>query len=405
MIAELFPWTDAALDRKIAARQAWLEADMIAELRWRWQAACERPALQLSHGVTTAGGGFGPGRAPLIREIELGSVDDDRPCTFVVELRPGQIVADLEDASRELAGALLAHRLSFAPIVGTPLVRVTIIEDDPHAEVIDVVDTVPGMLTLGPDENGEPVAFAVAALPHVAMQGTSGLGKSTAIYHLLRQVVRMRGVRMAGIDPSGVLFRPLPPDPWRVSGLGDVDAIEAALSSLVAEMDDRLTRLPDDDDKLPCGPGCPDPWVTIWLEELPGLLSAVEAIATAAVAKRVRAHIARLAAEGRKTGMRVFMIAQRFDATSTAGANVRNNAGLKISFAVENKSAVDFLHEGAPPDLVAEHLHAPPGVALVTRPGRPVTRVRFPLVHYRDWSHVARLWTPTTTAREEVPAA
>lgn len=383
---------DRRTDAMIADRDARAEQAMRSELRVCWQEACERPALRLSHGVSTSVG-MGPGRAPLVTSIIIG--DAATPTTFLVELRPGQVLEDLEDAGRELAAALYCHRLRFELLDG-PYVRVTLVESDPHLEVVHAVDTVAGLLTLGPDEYGDPVRFAPAALPHVAVQGSTGAGKSTALYWLLRQLVVMAGVRIAGIDPSGLLFRPLPADPWRVSGLRDPERAVRVLAELVDEMDARCSRMPWDDDRLPCGQDAPDPWLFVVLEELPGLLAALDA-REPKLARQARSHIGRLTAEGRKGGVRVVMAAQRFASNDTAGATVRGNAGLRISFRVENRAAVEFLHEGAPPDLADDHTHAAPGVALVTSPGEQVRRLRFLVMTYRDWAHVARSATVAPT--------
>lgn len=386
-------WYDRQTDQIIAARERRALADMRNELRVRWREACERPALQLSHALTTPSG-FGPGRAPLISNIRIG--DEYRPTTFVVQLRPGMLVEDLEDAGQELAAALFCHRLRFEPLDG-PYIHVTLVQHDPHAAVVHTVDQQPGTLTLGPDEFGTPVRFEPARLPHVALQGTTGGGKSTALYWLLRQMVATPGIRIAGVDPSGLLFRPLPDNPWRVSGLHDLQGAVEVLGSLVDEMDARCAAMPWDDDKLPCGAGETHPWLFVVLEELPGLLTALDS-REAKLGKLARSHISRLAAEGRKVGLRLVMIAQRFDANSTAGATVRNNAGLRLSFQVENRAAVEFLHEGCSPDVAADHTHAAPGVALVTSPGEAVRRVRFPVVTYRQWAQDARAYTGALVA-------
>lgn len=388
MIGLLQHWSDRKADRIIAEREARWEREMRLELRARWQEACERPALRLSHGVANSVGS-GPGRAPLISEIRIG--DAHTPTTFVVELRSGQVIEDLEDAGRELAAALFCHRLRFEPLDG-PYIHVTLVQHDPHAGVVHTVDQLPGTLTLGPDEFGTPIRFEPARLPHIALQGTTGGGKSTALYWLLRQMVASPGIRIAGVDPSGLLFRPLPEDPWRVSGLRDLQSAVEVLGSLVDEMDARCTAMPWDDDKLPCGPDEAHPWLFVVLEELPGLLTALDS-REAKLGKLARSHISRLAAEGRKVGLRLVMIAQRFDANSTAGATVRNNAGLRLSFQVENRAAVEFLHEGCPPDLADDHTHAAPGVALLTSPGEAVRRVRFPVVTYQQWAQDARAYT------------
>lgn len=378
----------ARTDRLIRARERIVQDEIRQAVRAAWREACSRPALQLSHGGTIAGG-FSPVGAPIIREITVGSEALGVPTRFVVELRPGQVLDDLQDSGRELAQAFNAHRLRFARIGVGPLVEVEIIEDDPHAGILDALPAMPGYLVLGPDEFGEPVAYTPAELIHMAVQGSSGRGKSVFLLGILRQLIRMPGVRIAGLDPSGVIFRPLPPDPWRISGLGDPAGAVEVLSSLVREMEDRLTRMPWDDDKLPCGEGHPDPWLFVVLEELPGLLAGLDDV-DAKLGKRARALISRLAGEGRKVGVRLVMLAQRFDAASTAGATVRNNCGLRLSFGVENRAAVEFLHDGAPLDVVDEHVGAAPGVALVTAPGMSVRRIRALYLTYREWAYAAR---------------
>lgn len=379
---------DAMTDRRMAERERIAVDATTAELRNRWRLACERPALGLSHVVATTLGGVNPGRMPRLHDIRLGSLADGTPCTFVVELPPGLILADLEDASQELAAALCVHRIAFDQLSGN-YARATLVQHDPHAAVVRVVPEVAGVITLGPDENGEPIRVALAQLPHTACQGSSGFGKSTFLYWVLSQLVSMPGVRISGIDPSGLIFRPMPSDPWRVSGLRSIPDIVCALESLVAEMDERIARIPWDTDSLPCGPDEVDPWLCVVLEELPGLLVSVDSV-DAKTAKYVRGLISRLAAEGRKAGVKLIQCAQRFDSNSTAGAGVRNNCGLRISFKVEGASTVQFLHDDATADQVAEHTHAEPGIALVTLPGRELERVRFPVVSYAEWAAAAR---------------
>lgn len=377
---------DRRLDRIIRERERRHAIDLRTELRFRWMTACERPELRLSHGIGTATG-VGPGRAPLIKDITLG--DDINPCRFVVELRPGQVLEDLEDVGRELSAALCVHQIRFEQLDG-PFVRCTLIEDDPHAAVITAQDIAPGLITFGPDEYGEPVAFSPGELMHCAVQGQTNSGKSTFLYQVLRQLILTPGVCISGIDPTGLLWRPLPPDPWRVSGLRDLNAVVDTLSALVDEMDERLARMPADVDKLPCGEGCDDPWIFVVMEELPGTIAALESGAEAKVARRAKLAINRLAAESRKVGVRLLLASQRFEAASVAGATVRGNCPVRVSFNVENRTAIEFLHADPPPDVVAEHTHAPSGVALLSSPGRPLRRFRAPLVEYKQWCHAAR---------------
>jgi S-DNA-T family DNA segregation ATPase FtsK/SpoIIIE len=398
-------WDDWRADRVIREREENARREFRHEIRARWREACERPALQLSH-VVTNNVGMGPGRYPRILAIDVPD-DDDEPVTLRLSMPAGLLVEDLEDAAGELAAGLGVHRVRFEP-AGDGTVRATLVEHDPHAAIVEHVEMAPGALVLGPDEVGQVLAFPLAKMGHTAIQGTTGGGKSTAVYWWLRQLVRMPAgeVRIAGLDPSGLLWRPLPPDRWRVSGLADPSRCVAVLDELVAELDRRCAAMPEDDDKLPCGAGEAFPWLVVFLEELPGLLTHLGTVSKA-LAEKARGAIGRLCAEGRKVGIRVVMIAQRFDANSTAGATVRNNATLRLSFAVENRAAVEFLHEGIEPALAENHTRALPGVSLVTYPGALPTRLRWPLTDFKAWHADAKAygWPPAGEEGHELPAA
>ena len=285
--------------------------------------------------------------------------------------------------ARELAAALNVARLRFEPIPGTPYVRVTLVEEDPLTTAA-AVDTAPGTITLGTDEYGPPVRFDPGSFLHLALQGQTGSGKSTALYHLLPQITALPNVHLAGVDPSGLLFRELPSDPWRVSGLADLEAVEKALTGLVGEMDTRVRRMPRFVDTLPCGLQG-HPWLFIVMEEFPALLSAVE-LADKRLAARVKLAVGRLTAESRKVGGRVILAAQRFEAASVGGAVVRANCPLRMSLRVDDATSIKFLHEEPDPQVVAEHVRAEPGVALLSAPGTRLRRLRVPHVTYAEWA-------------------
>jgi S-DNA-T family DNA segregation ATPase FtsK/SpoIIIE len=126
------------------------------------------------------------------------------------------------------------------------------------------------------------------------------------------------------------------------------------------------------------GDACPV--VIVVLEEYPGLLRWIESIDTK-LCKRVRGSVARLIAEGRKVGYRVLIITQRADA-AVVGAYERGQASHRISYRVDTLDAIKMLHPDTPPDVVAAHATADPGIGLLTAPGRPLTRFRGPRVDY-----------------------
>lgn len=376
---------DAKADRYLAERRREHERDARLELRYRWWAACRRPELKLGHRVDVAGDRMsGNGMTPAIVDITVGR--DGDPTTLLVELRPGQLVDVLEAVGRELAAALGVPRLRFKPLE-PPFVEVTLVEDDPLTGVGGDAAVVPGTLGMGLDEFGHPVQFDPERFQHCAIQGQTGAGKSTALYHLLRQITRIPNATAVGIDPSGLVFRPLPPNPLRVSGLGDLGAIDTALSVLVTEMDARMQRMPKMRDTLPCGVGA-DSWLFVLLEEFPALLAALE-LADRKLAARVKLNVGRLTAEGRKVGVRTIIAAQRFEAASVGGAVVRANCPVRVSFRVENATAINFLHDDPDPQIVSEHVRAPAGVALISAPGQSLRRLRFPHVTYRQWAEAA----------------
>jgi FtsK/SpoIIIE family len=263
---------------------------------------------------------------------------------------------------------------------------VTLVEQDPLT-VAAPVDTAWGALTLGTDEYGVPVRFVPDRFLHCAIQGQTSSGKSTALYHLLRQITALPNAHLAGVDPSGLLFRELPEDPLRVSGLSDLEAVEKCLSGLVAEMEARTRRIPRRMDALPCGPWAA-PWLFVVLEEFPALLAAVE-LADKKLAARVKLHVGRLTAEGRKVGLRCVIAAQRFEAASVGGAVVRANCPLRMSLRVDDATSVGFLHEQADPQVIAEHVRAESGVALLSAPGTRLRRLRVPHVTYAEWAEAA----------------
>jgi S-DNA-T family DNA segregation ATPase FtsK/SpoIIIE len=210
---------------------------------------------------------------------------------------------------------------------------------------------------------------------HMIVQGSTRSGKSAFTYALLAQLSECAVI--GGSDPTGLLFRPFAGtrhEQWQASGLVDLGAHEYALTAAVEEMDKRIRDIPAHRDTVP--PSVP--LLVIVLEELPGLLRALD-VADKDRGKRCRALIARLLAEGAKAGLRVVMLAQRAEA-SIIGAAERAQASLRLSFRVDNRASVELLHPGCPPAVADAHTAALPGIGLLTAPGRPLTRLRAPLL-------------------------
>lgn len=363
------------LDSWRRRRGAWIDAhDGVMELdslRWSWRLAAEGTGL--GRRVDTPSG-------PTITSPVVERVEHGPPLRLVVRLLPGQLPADVVAAGGRIAPALGADRLRVRAH-GHGRVLVELAHGDPLAGTLHPSDmpTAGDGVTFGRCEDGSTLAADVAALPHLAVQGSTTAGKSAFVRWLLAQLAARPDVRVIGSDPSGSLWRPWPSSPDRVAGLADPELHAAMLERAVAEMDRRLADLPDDLDRVRTGPELP-----VWLvvaEEWPGALRAADQ-AGKEVGRRLRSAMSRLLAEGAKAGLRVIMVTQRADATIIGGFE-RANLGLRISFRVE-REGVRMFH-AAPDEDVERHTAAPAGVCLLTSSDWPLVRLRAPWLPYPDY--------------------
>lgn len=212
-------------------------------------------------------------------------------------------------------------------------------------------------LRIARQESGDDLALdLVEASGHLALQGATRSGKSVTAYGLLGTLSDRDDAEVWGLDPTGVLL-----DPWdgrpgrRAYGLADLDDHVGVVSAAVAEMDRRIAQLRERGvDKI--NPTSEMPALVFVLEEWPGEIKALKdgdmpLRATDRREPRVRAGVSRLIAEGAKVGVRVVMIAQRFDASIVGGAE-RSNIVYRITHRVDNRDAVVMLHESATAEIV-----------------------------------------------------
>src|SRR5690606_39574113 len=110
------------------------------------------------------------------------------------------------------------------------------------------------------------------------VHGSPPPGKSRFIYALLSPLAQCSDVRISGSDVTGLLLRPFVGSRHDDLALGTRNIAEHAvvLERLVARMDERIARIPDDVDVLPVDEH--DPYEVVVLEELPGLIRAAEAV-------------------------------------------------------------------------------------------------------------------------------
>lgn len=309
---------------------------------------------------------------------ELVDVAGYDPTVITVRLMPGMLVQDLAEQSTRLANALGGVRMTVTAL-GTEYARLVVHQTDPLGEPFVVGPDEPdGFLGVG--EDGRDVALPWSSRVHGLVQGSTGGGKSTLVYSQLAPLAGRRDVQVAGIDPSGLVWRAWPDESLRVSGLGDELAPHVdLLRTLCADMDARLGLLPPGVDNLT--PTEQLPLRVVLLEELSGFLRTVDS--DRKLAAVVRPLIGRLVSEGRKVGFRVLAVLPRADA-AVLGAGIRDQCALRVSFAVEPEG-FRMSHPpscGIDPD---EHMTAPPGVAVVTVPGVGTFRVRTGALSYADY--------------------
>lgn len=366
-----------------APRRRWLtgtrsgayrrDADALADRhRWSgvWRAAAEGAGL--SRTVNVAAG-------QTIITPDLVAVAGGPPLALVVRLMPGQLTADVTAVADRLAPALGAARVRVVGLSDGVHVRLELLDVDPLEQPRHRDPHAPAGL-IGYGEDGDPLAIPWPRRGHALVQGQTGSGKSVWTYGQLADAATDPAVLVTGLDPSALLWRPFTGTrhaEWQVGGVGgDLAAHVALLERLVATMDDRIGAMPPDRDAVVTGPDLPV--LLVVLEEYAGLLRVAD-VTDKKIGARVRALVARLLSEGRKAGVRVLIVVQRADAAVVDGL-VRAQCALRVSFSVDSGEAVRMLHPAA--DDVAGVLAAPPGVALVTRPGEALARFRAPLLEY-----------------------
>lgn len=354
------------------------ETDALAD-RHRWSATWRHAAegAGITRTVRVAAG-------QTVIVPPLVSVSAGAPLVLIVRLLPGQLPADVRAVADRLAPALGAVRLRIAGLSDGCHVRLELLDADPLETpfVLPPRDALPDGF-LGVDEAGSDLGVPWPRRPHAVVQGSTGSGKSWWLYGALSALAGDPLVTVAGVDPSGLLWRPwtaLPAAELRVSGLaGDLAEHTAVLEALCQRMDERLAVLPDDRDQLDPTPDLP--LVVVVLEELPGFYAAADLV-DRKLGQRVRGLVGRLLAEGRKVAYRVVIVCQRADATIVGGA-VRAQAQLRLSFRVE-PDGFRMLHpaDAVDPD---EHEWAPSGVAVLSAPGLGTLRLRAGALRYDQY--------------------
>jgi S-DNA-T family DNA segregation ATPase FtsK/SpoIIIE len=323
-------------------------------------------------------------------------VDVGPPVSLVVRILPGQVVGDFAEQSSRIAANLGVARVRVVSL-GPSLLRFELLESDPLRESIELprrpLADPTDLLLLGVDDVGNRYQSSPVDLVHLAIQGSTGSGKSIFTYGLLAQLVRCPNVLIGMSDPTGLLARPFQGTvhaEWMTSGTANPDDHADSLERLVELMDQRIAMLPPRRDQVEIDEGCP--LLFYVLEEYPGLLRAADdGKRSGGRVDRIKLLVSRLISEGRKAGIRLVLLAQRFEAAIVDGFT-RDQCTVRMSFRVGNATSIEMLH---PTGRAAaeEHAVSPPGVALLSAPGVPLVRLKSPyLGHDDDDTAYGRYW-------------
>ncbi|MGH3897967.1 MAG: FtsK/SpoIIIE domain-containing protein [Pseudonocardiaceae bacterium] len=344
-------------------------------VRRRWADTAEGAGL--AH-YTASAGGMAHTAAPWAWSVAAGP-----PVTLLVRMLLGQVLADFEAQAHRIAEGMGVAMVRITQ-QGPGCIKVVLLDGDPLTVPVRLPVRPAGTsarvpVILGTDEDGQRVTIDFTERVHLLVQGRTGSGKSRLSYGLLHQLAAAPDAIIAGSDPSSVLLRPFQGSrhaAWQVLG-ADVTSHADLLADLVAEMDRRMTAIPDRCDVLPLTVA--HPMVFVVLEEWLALLGLTGA--DKKLRDRITTAARRLAAEAGKVNMRLIMLPQRAEANELGGGLLRAQFAYRLTLPVDNIESIRLLHPTVSTAAAEEHItHAQPGVALYHAPGRGLSRLRTPWI-------------------------
>jgi FtsK/SpoIIIE family len=389
------------VQRRRALRAERFEFDRDVYLAHRFQEVCVALGLVASQASIAAGTQFSVPRVIAVRRGE--------PTVLVVDTLPGQLVGDYAQHSVRIASAMSVARVRFEPL-GPSQMRVELLATDPLSHPVALgapLRTLHDRIYLGRDDTGLDYWITPIDLVHLIVQGATGSGKSVFVYGLLTQLVAIPDILLAMSDPTGLLTRPFAGtvhDEWMVGGTSDPDAHIELLQRLVDMMDDRISTMPARCDQVEMGEGCP--LVMVFLEEYPGLIRSATARddgkKSGGRVEKIKGLVGRLAAESRKAGIRVVIMAQRAEA-GIIDSYTRGQMTIKLSFRVAEAASVEMLHP-AGKGMADDHSTASPGIALLSGPGIALQRIKTPYIGCSNGEReYATFWDLVTARAARLP--
>lgn len=375
-----------------ARRQDRVDAEIASRLAQRFIATVAGAGL-CRHTESCAGI---PGYAtPQVLHVRLGEVP-----RLTVRMMPGQVPGDYHEIASALAEGLGVHRVRITRRV-RGLIHVDLQATDGLAQPVPLprsIITADHDLVLGGLDDGRLLRLKLSQAAHLLVQGQTRSGKSRFLYGLLAQISDAPDVLISGSDVTGLVLRPFHDTRHghliATGSANPLDHIEV-LEHLVSIMDQRIDSMPPELDIFPCSDT--DPYMVTLIEELPSLLRRVSG--DRKLVDRLQTAYGRLLAEGAKGGFRLVIVTQRADAKIIGGYE-RGQCPVRISFPVDDPTAVKMLHPAASDDLCLMHLSGHPGQALVSMPGLPVVRMRSPEMESYQQFRTAVASPPVTESAE-----
>lgn len=244
----------------------------------------------------------------------------------------------------------------------------------------------------GVDDQGAPVEFNFDWAVHTVLGGSTRSGKSVCSYRILAAAAYEPGIRVCGIDPSGLLLAPHrrgDDDLLIHLGTGDSASAVAVVERLVKLMDARIRMILDKGlDAVPAKAITADfPTYLVVLEEWPATQAWLESEdqtrkPAERLLPRMISAIGRLLREAAKARIFVFTIVQRAEASTLPQ---RSQYARRISFRTDNTSSVQMLFEIADTEMVERIMGFKPGQGMIHEAGDKPKFFKADFIDYADY--------------------
>lgn len=248
---------------------------------------------------------------------------------------------------------------------------------------------------VGRAEDQSDFVIDLADQVHTLLQGSTRSGKSACGYTLLGQVVDDSRVLLAGIDPTGLVFKALhglPGEHLRASGSNPEQYLRV-MRDIVQMMDERLELLSESGKDQIVEFSKKLPLTLVVIEEYPAIMALARssdeesgARSGHRLAPKIERLFIRIAAEGGKVGLRLWVTTQRADATQLGGSGFARSQFLRrVTLRVDSGVSVQLLHDDPEPELVSQVREFEAGRALFEEPGVSRQVIRFDYTSYQSY--------------------